>query len=370
MAQDAPELRGALDPGCERPESLARLHSWMSLQRAAGLRPTRVAESLSETGDPAETLRQLELEPADPSALQADLEALRRCGALALPFGSPAYPARLAALRDAPPLLWVRGRASALHRPAVAVVGSRAATRYGLGIARRLGRDLARAGLVVVSGLARGVDAAAHRGALEAEGSSLAFLACGPDRVYPQQHRELAQRLLARGAVVTELPPGTPPRRELFPLRNRLLSGVALALVVVEARERSGSLGTAVRAAGQDLDVFAVPGPVDAPTSQGPNRLLHEGAYVARDASDVLHLLEQRGVTGLEPPRGLASGGCGAAPEPAPSALLDALRQAPATRDELARRLERSPESLALELLELELQGRVAEDRDGRLRPR
>jgi DNA processing protein len=198
----------------------------------------------------------------------------------------------------------------------------------------------------------------------------VAVQACGPDRVYPASHHRLAQEIAAQGAVVSEQPPGAPPRREFFPLRNRLLSGLALALVVVEARERSGSLITSSHAANQDVDVFAVPGPVSAPTSSGPNRLLAEGAYVARGASDVIDLLVHQGVPLLPvnapPPK--------SAPEaPAPlgseaRSLLGALADSPATRDELARRFGRPPGALALALLELELDGCVAEDRDGRLR--
>jgi DNA processing protein len=356
---------GALDPADPRPPCQASLRAWLDLQRALALRPVQAAELLARLHDPTRARQESGLPAASPQALEADVAALRRAGALAVPLGGAAYPPRLAALSDPPPLLLVRGEVAAVGAPGVAVVGSRAATAYGLAVARRLGRDLAAAGLVVISGLARGTDAAAHEGALEAGGRSVAFLACGPDRVYPPEHADLARRIAARGAVATEHPPGTAPLPSYFPLRNRLLAGAALALVVVEARERSGSLTTARHAANQDLDVFAVPGPVDAPTSEGPNRLLSEGAFVCRGALDVLALLSQRGSWR---PRRIRRRRRRRADDA--SELVRALRHAPATRDELARRLGRRPEHLALELLELELSGRVVEDRDGRLRVR
>jgi DNA processing protein len=256
----------------------------------------------------------------------------------------------------------VRGDLGALLAPSVAVVGARAATLYGRSVARELAAGLAAAGAVVVSGLARGIDAEAHRGALDAGGRTVAVLPCGPDLLYPPEHRGLAEAISARGAVVTELPLGTRPRRPLFALRNRLISGLARAVVVVEARRRSGSLITARHAADQGADVFAVPGPITAPTSEGPNRLLRDGAGVVLEARDVL---EPLGLAAA-PARSQAATG-----EPGRAALREIcalLRRAPLTRDELCRRLARAPEDLAPDLLELELEGRVAEDRDGRLR--
>ena len=353
-----------LDPRDPRPAARSALRLWLDLQWTLGLAPQEAAEALRRAGDPEAVLRHAGRPRTSRARLAAGAACLERIGAVGLALLSRAYPPRLAALPDAAPLLWVRGDPSALSAPAVAVVGSRAASAYGLAVARRLGRDLARAGLVVTSGLARGVDAAAHRGALEAGGRTLAFLACGLDRAYPAEHARLADEIAASGAVATEHAPGTPPRRPYFPLRNRLLAGSALALVVVEARERSGSLTTAAHAANQDLDVFAVPGRIDAPTSAGPNALLQQGAYVARGAEDVLSLLEQRGH--WRPP---APARRPVRDAPEECEIVRALRHAPASRDELARRLGRAPGRLALELLELELSGRVVEDRDGLLRP-
>jgi len=259
----------------------------------------------------------------------------------------------------------VRGDLAALGAPGVAIVGSRAASVYGLTIARGLATRFSRAGLVVISGLARGIDAAAHQAALDAGGRTLAVQACGPERVYPAAHRGLAERIVrGGGAVVTEFPPGTAPRAAHFPLRNRLISALARAVVVVEARERSGSLVTAGHAAEQDRDVFAVPGPLDSPTSAGTNRLLRDGAFALTSADDVLQKL------GLPPAAGAGDFAAAAAPRAGSieARVLRALRAAPATRDELARRLGTTPGELALAVLELELTGMIAADRDGRLR--
>jgi DNA processing protein len=218
----------------------------------------------------------------------------------------------------------------------------------------------------VVSGLARGVDAAAHEGALEA-GATLAFQACGPDRLYPPEHRRLAGRIARRGAVVSELPLGTPPRPAYFPLRNRLISGLAEAVVVVEARERSGSLVTARHAAEQGTDVYAVPGPITAPTSRGPHRLLRDGAIPLTTPEDLLEDLKLRPAPGGGAHVLLRQSPAAAPADPLARAVLAALEDAPLTRDELARRLGSPVGALRAALSMLELEGRVTEDRDGRL---
>jgi len=349
---------GALDPA--EPDCEPALRTWLSLQLALALEPARAAEALrASAGDPRRALRRTGVPPPDAATLRAAVATLRRVGAVLLPLGSAGFPWRLALLRDAPPVLALRGDGAVLARRAVAIVGARAASAYGRSVARRLAADLAAADVVVVSGLARGIDAAAHEGALEAGGLTIAVQACGPEQVYPPEHRGLAQRIAASGAVLSELPPGVPPRAPHFPLRNRLISGLAEALVVVEARERSGSLHTVRHALEQGIDVLAVPGPVDAPTSAGPNRLLRDGAAPALDASDVLAALAAapRAAPTRETPL-----------EPALEALLAALRLEPGSPDALARRLGLTPQALAAPLLELELAGRIALDRDGRLR--
>jgi len=215
------------------------------------------------------------------------VHALCRCDAR--------YPASLYDLPDAPAVLYVRGELGRLKRALatdrVAIVGARRATEYGLQQARGLGRGLAAAGLTVVSGMALGVDAAAHLGALDADGLTIAVLACGPELPYPASKRRLHARIVASGAVVAELPPGTPARRWCFPARNRIIAALGQATVVVEAGERSGSLITAGQAADLGRDVAAVPGLVTAPMAAGTNALIADGAQLVRGARDVLELL-------------------------------------------------------------------------------
>jgi DNA processing protein len=213
-----------------------------------------------------------------------------------------------------------------------------------------------------VSGLARGIDAAAHRGSLQGGGCTVAVLGCGPDRVYPHGHERLAEEIAARGALLSELSPGAPPFAYHFPLRNRLISALAEAVVVVEARARSGSLITVEHAAEQGREVLAVPGPVDSSASEGPNRLLRDGVAPALDAGDVLRAM------GREPAAGPRAPARSEPIDPEVRALWLSLRTQPATRDELGAQLGLSPQELAPRLLALELEGRIAEDRDGRLR--
>jgi DNA processing protein len=332
------------------------------------LRPVLAAALLHEHGDPERALRASGVRLASARDLDAALARLRRVRAVGLPLHSAAYPPRLARYADPAPLLLVQGDAAALCAPGIAIVGSRAPTQHGLALAREFAGALARAGLVVISGLARGIDAAAHAGALDAGGRTVAVQACGPDLVYPASHRQLATRIAEQGALVTEFPPGTPPRPGHFPLRNRLISGLAEALLVIEARERSGTLVTTGHAAAQGIEVFALPGPLGAAACAGSNRLLRDGAHVALEPEDVLGVLRLGGLR-LEPLPD-SSPAAKAAPRAsgAGAAILAALELAPAHRDELARRIALPPEDLALEILELELAGCIREERDGRLR--
>jgi len=222
----------------------------------------------------------------------------RRCverGIAALCRCDARYPTTMTDLSDPPAVLYVHGEPArfeqTLRADRVAVVGARRASEYGLQQARGLGRGLAAAGLTVVSGMALGVDAAAHAGALEAGGLTVAVLACGPDVAYPASKRGLHARIAASGAVVAELPPGAPPRRWCFPARNRIIAALAQATVVVEAGERSGSLITAGQAADLGRDVAAVPGLVTAPLAAGTNALIADGAQLVRGPHDVLELL-------------------------------------------------------------------------------
>jgi DNA processing protein len=255
-------------------------------------------------------------------------------------------PPLLAAIHDPPPGLFLRGGADPhiLAEPAVAIVGARECSGYGAAVARMLGRELATAGLVVVSGLARGVDAEAHRGALEAGGTTIAVLGCGIDRDYPAAHAQLARHVAKSGLVVSEYAPGVTPERWRFPARNRIIAGLCAATVVVEARERSGALITADFALEAGREVFTVPGEIGSSLSAGTNALLKLGAAPLTLPEDVLE------VYGLAPSPGAEREG-----------LLDLL---PATADELVRRTGRSAADIGRELMELELAGHLAE-RDG-----
>lgn len=358
-----------LDPN--DPEHRPLLATWLDLQAALHLAPAQAAAWLAQTRDPAAVLRLAGVRRSRTGRGRGgrdrpdDLEALARLGVRAVPWLSNLYPEGLRRLPDAAPLLLVRGEPGVLLGRAVAIVGARAPTVYGLDVARRLAAALASAGVVVVSGLARGIDAAAHRAALAAGGLTVAFSACGPETTYPAEHAMLAAEIAASGAVVTEMPLGTPPLPQYFPLRNRLISGLSEIVVVVEGRLRSGSLVTARCALEQGREVMAVPGPIGAPTSQGPNRLLRDGAAPLTAVEDVFRALRLPA-----PPGEAAPATKGADPPAGPDerAVLEALARHPATPDELAARLALAPGRLALALTELELRGRVATDRDGLLR--
>ncbi len=280
----------------------------------------------------------------------AYLASLERRGVRWLPRSSPAFPPLLRAVADAPSGLFLRGAADAelLARPSVAVVGARACSGYGAQVARTLGRDLAGAGLVVVSGLARGVDGEAHRGALEAGGPTVAVLGCGIDRDYPTAHRELARQIAAGGLVVSEYAPGVEPAPWRFPARNRIIAGLARATVVVEAREASGALISADFALEEGREVLAVPGEITSALSAGTNALLRLGATPLTASADVLELF------GLQAPveAEVELGG------PA-RAILERL-DGPTSADELVRAAGLDAGVAAAALSELELAGLVA----------
>jgi DNA processing protein len=261
-------------------------------------------------------------------------------------------PPLLAAIHDPPAGLFVRGVADAelLQRPACAIVGARACSGYGAAVARMLGSELAAAGLVVVSGLARGVDGEAHRGALEAGGATVAVLGCGIDRVYPSSHRELACQIASSGLIVSEYAPGVEPAPWRFPARNRIVAGLCAATVVVEARERSGALITADLALEEGREVFAVPGEITSALSTGSNTLLRLGATPLTQAADVLTGF------GLEPPERAVSVG------PVASAVLAALAEGAARADELVRTTGLPAGDVAAALSELELAGAAVEE--------
>jgi DNA processing protein len=263
------------------------------------------------------------------------------------------FPALLGAIHDPPPELYLRGSAGAslLDGPAVAVVGARSCSSYGRAVARSLARELAAAGVVVVSGMARGIDGEAHRGALDARGVTLAVLGCGVDRDYPAAHAELARRICERGLVLSEYEPGVEPAPWRFPARNRIIAGLARATVVVEARERSGALITADFALEEGREVLAVPGEITSALSAGTNALLRLGATPVTCAGDVRESL------GIEAtPPAMARDPL----SPAAEALLAHLGDGPLTADELVRGVAISPAEASAALLELELAQRVA----------
>lgn len=227
----------------------------------------------------------------DDRARQTLADAARR-GQGAVAIGSPDYPLPLREIPDPPPVLWIRGAAEMLRWPRmVALVGARAATSGGLTLAAHLAAGLAEAGVVVVSGLARGIDSAAHRAALERGGASIGVLGSSLDRLYPAEHRDLAEALTRQGAVISEHVPGTPALPFHFPLRNRIISGLSSAVVVVEASEKSGSLITAMAAADQGREVMAVPGPVGPGRHRGGHALLRDGATLVEGPDDILAAL-------------------------------------------------------------------------------
>ncbi len=262
---------------------------------------------------------------------------------------SPSWPAGLDGVEPAPTELWLRGREELLlHEPRIALVGTRSPTPYGEAQARRFARGLCEAGFVVVSGLARGVDAAAHEGALEAGGGTLAVLGCGVDRPWPAG--ALAETLGRQGLLVSEYPPGQGPRRHHFPLRNRLIAGLSCAVVVIEAAQGSGSLITARWGLDQGRTIFALPGRVDQPMAAGCLRLLRDGATPVGSPRDVVEELFGRAP---------AASKTGAQALPG-DALLTALVGETLAASELAARLGRSLDTVLVELIEHELGGRVA----------
>ncbi|NUB43979.1 DNA-protecting protein DprA [Fertoebacter nigrum] len=305
----------------------------------------------------------------------------RLAGARLLAFGGPGYPVALADLPDAPPLLWVQGDAALLNRPMVALVGARNASSLGLRMADRLATGLAEAGFVIVSGLARGIDAAAHASALAS--GTVAVQAGGVDVVYPAENAALAAQIAAQGCRVSEQPPGTEPQARHFPLRNRIVAGLARAVIVVEAAARSGSLITARTALDQGREVFAVPGhPFDA-RAAGCNMLLRDGATLIRHAGDVIEAIGRaeatqpampRAVVQAPPPRH-ASPLPGPVPASRPlaeiaalhSRILDRLGPSPLAEDQLIRDLAMPSAHIAPELLTLELEGKILRQAGGLL---
>jgi DNA processing protein len=294
-------------------------------------------------------------------AAEREIEAARELGVEFIAIGEADYPHRLQMIDDAPPLLAVRGNREALALPAVAVVGSRNASAAGIKLTQLIGHGLSEAGFAVVSGLARGIDAAAHRVSLET--GTIAVLAGGLDRIYPPEHEDLLEAILPSGIALTEMPLGWQPRAQDFPRRNRLISGLALGVVIVEAAKRSGSLITARLALEQGREVFAVPGsPLD-PRAEGTNSLIKQGATPVTEAADIITVLQP--IMGIdEPARELAPHDDDAARDSEPAdderqQIVALMSPTPVSIDDLVRLSNASPQAVRIVLLELEIAGRL-----------
>lgn len=304
------------------------------------------------------------LELAAPLVAQAR-DVRRRgedAGIRALPWYEPAFPPLLAAISDCPPLLWYRGDLASLNAPLVAIVGSRAATSVAIDTAARLAADLAARGITVVSGLARGVDSAAHRGALT-QGRTVAVLGSGLDYIYPHEHKGLAEQIARAGLIVSEYPPGTPPLPHHFPQRNRVISGLSLGVVVIEASEKSGSLITSACALDQGREVMAVPGNVLSGRNRGGHALLKDGAKIVETADDIVEGLGWDPVARHTDDVEASSSGTAASADPVLRAMA---ADQPYDLDALASSSGLDARRLLPRLIELELAGLVRRHGGGR----
>lgn len=358
-----------LDPGQRR--------DWLRLIRSENVGPRAFRSLINRFGGAAAALEALPdlarrggglLAPRIPSVAQAEaeIEALARLGGRFVALGEPEYPALLRQIDDAPPLLAVRGRAEVLALPTVAIVGSRNASGAGRTMTVRIARGLGAAGWAIASGLARGIDAAAHEASLPT--GTIAVIAGGHDRPYPRENETLMQRIAQDGAVLSEMPMGWEPRARDFPRRNRLVSGLSLGVVVVEAAERSGSLITARMAAEQGREVLAVPGsPLD-PRAGGTNGLIKQGAALVTGAEDVLEILAA--MRDRPPPLIMEeeAGDAMDAPEPSDdmrARVLTLLGPTPLPVDDLVVMAGASVSEIQILLLELELAGRLERHSNG-----
>lgn len=342
---------------------------WVGFNIVPGIGPTKLRALLDHFGDlePAwsadrDALTQAGLDQRAIRSLisvrqRVDLDAemakLERRHVQALNWDDETYPALLEQIYAPPPVLYVRGNLRPEDEWAVAIVGTRRATVYGKQVAAMLGRDLARNGVTVVSGLARGIDVVAHRAALEAGGRTIAVMACGLDRVYPPEHRDLAQEITQHGALVSDYALGTPPEAINFPPRNRIISGLSLGVIVVEAGHRSGALITVDFALDQGRDVFAVPGNILNKTSMGCNQLIQNGAQMVLETRDVLQelnltMIEQH----IQAKAVLPS-------DPTEAKLLELVSDRPTHVDEICRQSDMPVHEVSSALAMMELKGMV-----------
>ena len=342
-------LRLTLTPGVGR-NSAARLLDHFTtpgaifqapLEALAAIVPRARAQLLCRAPDPAVA-----------AAIAHALAWAGRPGQHVLARDDPRYPPLLGQIADPPALLYVVGEPAWLQGPALAMVGSRNASAQGVANARAFAQALSAAGITIVSGLALGIDAAAHQGGLDGPGSTVAVIGTGADRIYPARNGVLARRIAAEGCIVSEYALGTPPQPANFPRRNRLISGLCCGVLVVEAAARSGSLITAHLAAEQGREVFAIPGSIHAPLAKGCHKLIKEGARLVESAADLFEELRLS-------PLCLAGGEGGAGAPVEHPALLAALGQDPVDADVLAERTGMAAATLSSQLLTLELAGQV-----------
>jgi DNA processing protein len=316
----------------------AAWHASAAELMAIGLEP-KLIEAL------VETRRNLDLD--------REMERLQRAGVALIDRENPAYPAALRHIPSPPPLIYVRGTFSDVDSWSVAVVGTRQPTAYGREATRRLATGLVEAGVTIISGLALGIDSIAHMTALDAGGRTLAVLPCGVDLVYPERHDALARRIADHGALISEFPPGTRPTPQLFPVRNRLISGLARGVLVVEAGVKSGALITVDYALEQGRDVFAVPGPIFSPRSEGTNRLIRNGAGLVTCAEDILEALDMSTAASQQEMRAALPD------DPVEAAVLALVGYEPLHIDDLQRRTSMPVHEVSATLTVLELKGFV-----------
>jgi len=356
------------------------LRAWLAVHRAPGIGSRSFLRLLEALGDPAAALAAsrhelslLGLPPAacdalkapDWDAVDADLRWLQQPNHHILRITDAGYPARLRDIDDPPPLLFVVGDVRYLAQPQLAVIGSRNPTAGGRDTAEAFAAALSKAGLCITSGLALGIDAAAHRGALGAGGPTIAVIGTGADRVYPARHRDLAHQIAAQGALVTEFPLGTPPKADHFPRRNRIISGLSLGTLVVEASLQSGSLITARCALEQGREVFAIPGSIHNPLSKGCHALIRQGAKLVETVTDILEELRVPLRAALDEPTADAA----ESEEPLDPdylAVLGALGHDPVPMEVLLQRTGLTPAVVSSILLVLELRGYVEAAPGGR----
>ncbi|CAN5132806.1 DNA-processing protein DprA [soil metagenome] len=349
--------------------------AWLRLIHAPGLGSTGLLNLLDAFGSPASIVSAPRAELArrglagaalaaladpDRERLDRDLAWLESPSHHLCPITASEYPPLLREIADPPAALFVNGAPDALAGPQIAIVGSRNPTPAGAENAFEFARYLAACGWIVTSGLALGIDSAAHRGALAGGGRTVAVCGTGADRVYPARNRGLAAELVRSGALISEFPPGTPPLRDHFPQRNRIISGMSVGTLVVEAAERSGSLITARLAGEQGREVFAIPGSIHNPLARGCHRLIRQGARLVESAADIFEELGAGPAPGAEPgPRAHPASVADPGRDPAYVTLLEALGYDPAPLDVLAERTGLTAEVLSSMLLILELEGHV-----------